>query len=384
MAANDRRSAASIIDRLVSTPYRFDFYQAVKLLELVGRRRAPSRRGATGVDVEETAVGRGVYPELESVRFRTNIDRGFPASSIQSIDAPSEHDAAYTMVVNFLGLTGANGPLPTPYAELVAERVARHDDGFRDFLDIFNHRLVSLMWRIRRKHRFTLDTASPEKNAFAGYLYSLFGLGTAAVRQRLEVPDRALLYYTGLLAQQPRSMTGLERLLSDYFGVPAKCLPMKGGWYELAEDQLTRIGTRGKNQHLGRGAVLGTRTWSQNWRFEIELGPMGIGKYRELLPLGAGYPRLCSLIRFYVGSDLDFGVRLKLEAAEVPDSHLGLRPVSNASEKKRPLADEVDWPRLGWTSFVRKERDAREDGEVLIRPGFVAANSEWREEGSRH
>ena len=48
---------------------------------------------------------------------------------------------------------------------------------------------------------------------------AFLGLGISGLRNRMgkEVPDRVLLPYAGLLNQQPRSMIGMELLLSDHY-----------------------------------------------------------------------------------------------------------------------------------------------------------------------
>lgn len=81
---------------------------------------------------------------------------------------------------------------------------------------LFNHNLVSLLYRLRKHHRPGLEYTSPAEGQVANYLFALLGLGTEGLRCRLQVPDRALVFYTGLQAQQPRSMASLEALLADY------------------------------------------------------------------------------------------------------------------------------------------------------------------------
>jgi type VI secretion system protein ImpH len=377
--ANDRwRSAPGVLKQLETEPYRFDFYQAVKIFE----RAALLAREAAAAEGKRpppfSSVGEGVYPEREAVRFESSVGHGFAASSIQDVSPPATPEQAHTMLVNFLGLAGHNGPLPAPYVELIAERAARHDDAPRAFLDIFNHRLVSLMARIRRKHRFTLDPRPPGENPFAEYLHSLFGMGTAGLRGQMDFPDRALLHYTGLLAAQPRSAWGLEAVIADYFKIPVRVAQFQGAWYPVAEDETTRLGRSGRSQRLGRSAMLGRRTWSEDWRFELILGPLPAARFASLLPSGSGSRALCALTRFYVGTEFDFDVRLILERADVP--HLSLRypriasaagegqttgPVAPEPEQPEQSLVPPEGPRLGWTSFLGR-RSAPADVEVFI------------------
>src|SRR5690606_35714064 len=132
MAGTRRRTAAALIRRLLREPHRFDFFQAVRLLEFMQPGREP--------------VGGGRAAGREAVRFRSAHSLAFPASDVVEINPPRAEGDVPEMTVSFIGLAGANGPLPRPFAELVVERIARKDRGLRDFLDIFHHRLISLFY----------------------------------------------------------------------------------------------------------------------------------------------------------------------------------------------------------------------------------------------
>src|SRR5262249_36158429 len=153
MATHGWGTAPSVASWLFDEGYRFDFYQAVKLLELL--------------QPDSTAVGEGAEPEKEAVRFTSKISMAFPATDVATIHPPKHPGTPAEMTVNFLGLAGCLGPLPPPYTELILDSVRRHDTALRDFLDIFNHRLVSLLYRVRKKHHLGLDSTAPEHNVFA-------------------------------------------------------------------------------------------------------------------------------------------------------------------------------------------------------------------------
>jgi type VI secretion system protein ImpH len=304
MAAYGWRGEASVRDWLFAEPWAFEFYQAVRLLDAM-------RPGQAGV------------------AFRSAISLAFPASEVQSIESGEPP----RMTVNFMGLAGLLGPLPHPDTELALERLWYRDEALRDFLDVFNHRLIELKNRIRRAHRVSLTARAPHEGRAADYLFSLFGLGHTSLRNRLAVPDRALLRYSGLLASHPRSACGLERLLADFFGTGARVRQFEGRWRIVDEDRRTVLGRSGRNRTLGQTAMAGTRYWDQAGRFHIELGPMNRGLFDDLLPTGDGYARLAGLARFYAGPEFEMGFTLVLEAAYLPPAKLGSA-------------------RLGWTSFL--------------------------------
>ena len=333
MAAFGWQRENSVEEWLFSEAYRFDFFQAVRLLELIFPDCAP--------------VGEGPEPEKEPVRFSARVGFDFPAGEVHDL-LPSKDGGPPCMVTNFLGLAGATGPLPAPLAELVLERIRQKDSGLRDFLDIFNHRLVSLMYRVRKVHRVTLSSQSPEQGPMANYLFAFLGLGINGLRNRMgkEVPDRVLLPYAGLLNQQPRSMIGMELLLSDHFRSLVKVEQFSGVWRNIEPDQWSSLGRLGQNQILGQSIVLGKRIWDQQGRFLVIVGPLSLLQFLDFLPDGTAYKPLCALTRFYAGPEFEFRVRLKIRAGDIPELRLGKS-------------------KLGWTTWL-KTRPAKRDSQVEL------------------
>jgi type VI secretion system protein ImpH len=328
---------------LYAEAYRFDFFQAVRLLEMASATSTP--------------VGEGAEPAREAVRFKSSVGLAFAASDVAEVRPADAEGGAAEMTVNFMGLAGATGPLHTPSTELIIERAWHKDTALRDFLDIFNHRLVSLLYRTRKLHRVGLDNAPPGEDRAARYVYAVAGLGTPNLRGRMQVKDRALLFYAGLLGQQPRSMAGLERLLSEYFRIRAQGQPFSGRWRSLEEGQWTRVGARGRNNALGASAVAGTRFWDQQGAFEICLGPLTLAEFLDFLPTGWAFRPLCDLVRFYVGDELDFSFRLTLKAAEAEGTRLWTS----------------DGARLGWTSWLKTKDWSEDDSQVSVSPESLHA-----------
>ena len=161
------RAPGGVIARLFREGYLFDFFQAVRLLQLQSQQTS-----ATGVppgatpDASRGPVGRDGEPGREIVRFRTHQSLTFPTSEIERLGPhgparrttpEAEHrpaeDAPPEMFVNFMGLTGPNGVLPRHYTQLVLQQMRDGADTVADFFDLFNHRLISLFYRAWEKYR---------------------------------------------------------------------------------------------------------------------------------------------------------------------------------------------------------------------------------------
>ena len=322
---------------LTDEAYRFEFFQAVRLLEKV----YPEKR----------AVGRNAMPQEEVVRFRSRVAVDFPASEIHEIREgadPKTDEKRLEMLVNFMGMVGVSGVLPQPYTDLVLDRVRHRDTAMWSFLDIFTHRFVSMFYRAWRKYRFPIGYERGNDD-FTGYLFDLCGLGTKGLRGRMSLPDESLLPYVGLIAQRPHSNNALENILSDYFGAKARTEQFFGQWLQLDTQDYTRLGER--NSVLGESAIAGTRVWEQQSKFRVRLGPLDFKQFQAFLPNGSAFAPMRSIIRFMVGLELDFDVRLKLKAKQVPSTILTTRA------QRRPM--------LGWTTFL-KTKPLKVDDEQLI------------------
>jgi type VI secretion system protein ImpH len=233
------------------------------------------------------------------------------------------------------------------------ERLRARDTTLRDFLDIFNHRSISLFYQAWEKYRFPIAYERGEPDRFSLLLLSALGLGTPGLEKRQKVSDESLMFYGGLVAQQPRSAVALQRLLSDYFDVPVEVEQFVGAWSSLDRDTQTRFeDSEGFSTQLGWGAVVGDEVWDLQSRVRVKLGPLPLKKYLEFLPSGTAYAPLRALTRFFSGDDLDFEVQLILEREEVPACVLG--------------AEGEQAPRLGWATWVKSVPLGRDPADTVL------------------
>jgi type VI secretion system protein ImpH len=341
MAAESRRTDPPLDRVLFQEGYRFDFFQAVRLLERLYPTRSP--------------VGYNAVPHNEAARFRGLLSLTFPPSAIHEVKhseiGPDE------IIVTFMGLFGSMGVLPRHYTELLIERVRRKDFTSRDFLDVFNHRLISFFYRAWEKYRFPAAyeryrLRGDDYDPFSRSLFHLVGMGTGGLTGRLRTGDEVLLYYGGLAAQQPHSAAALEALLGDYFSAPVAIEQFTGGWLWLEPENRTSLGRDRSNSQLGITAILGSKFWNQQAAFGVRMGPLSFARFRKFLPSGGGFGPLVELTRFFVGLALDFDVRLILKAAEVPFCRLG---------KATPGT-----PQLGWSSWLKTRNFIHDASDALL------------------
>ena len=72
-----------------------------------------------------------------------------------------------------MGLAGTGGILPSHYTQLLIDRVREKDFGLRDFLDLFNHRLIAQFYRAWEKCHFYVgyESVAARQGEETGPLY---------------------------------------------------------------------------------------------------------------------------------------------------------------------------------------------------------------------
>ena len=358
MASSSRRTHPSLIDKLRTEPYQFDFFQAVRILRLLAARGAQAGTGTPHFDIGEDNA-----PQDEILRFRALISHAFPPTSIASMKWPalsgpeqSQSTSPVAMSVSFFGLTGPSGVLPQHYTQLLIDRVRQKDYSLRDFLDIFNHRLISLFYRAWEKYRVPIAyeraryAGAQQEDLLLECLYCLVGMGTGQLRARLEIPDEALLYFGGHFAHRPRNAVSLQHLLQDFFELPVMVEQFHGQWLYLRIADQTQMQTDaqpdGRNAQLGLSAVVGEKVWGVENSFRLRLGPLTYQQFLSFTPEGEQLVRICQLTRVYAGPDFDFEVQPVLLAAETPWC---------------TVSCDDDAARLGWNTWLRGD-------EVFVDP----------------
>jgi type VI secretion system protein ImpH len=315
----------SALTLLQTQPYGFSLFAALRALEQLHSDRprlGESRKAA------DDAVRLGQAPHL-----------AFAASDLAGVTV----DEAGRMVLEQygFGLFGPNGALPLHVTELAFERRRQSEDGtITDFINLFQHRLISLFYRAWADSEPTVSLDRPAADPFRTYLGSLVGLAPDSVRDADVVPDYAKLNRAGRFSQQTRSADGLEGILVDYFDLPIEVRPYSGAWLDIPPGLQCRLG----EQQLGRSMTLGAATWQCQHRFEIVLGPVSRVAFTNFLPGGRGLEELQALVRFYTNDEWEWQLRLLLREVDIPGVRLGAQGCQ-----------------LGWMGWLGERRGSASD-----------------------
>jgi len=354
MSTPKRRFAPAVIERLFQEPYRFEYFQAVRMLEIWLRKNGAPEQGLVA----------------NFMRFQNSTSLRFPASQLEAV-TPEPRDlvcdtaalgaalrAATLKYVRitpaFMGLLGGTGVLPVHYTERLAEHQQHQkDDGARALLDTFSNRSLALFYEAWRKYRLALKYQLDGRDRFLPLLLALAGLGGDTLRRRLSgdqdgaVLDESIGYFAGALRQRPAPAQQIARVLSEYFGQPVRAEQFVGCWYDVPLAQQTILGL--PNAVLGAGAMAGGRIWQRDLRLRLVIGPLDRAGFDAFLPGGRAARALHSLLAMFTGMTLEYDVQLVLRAADV-------RSVT--------MADGETTGRLGWDAYLVDGPQAQDRHDV--------------------
>lgn len=373
MAGEVRKTNVSVSDRLASEPYRFTFYQAVRLL-LASASDDADQHAPLGFRSRHGRIGTVSNISAEPIRFRMQPSLSFSPSEIVSLrrresdadDFDQANEAPIEMEVAFWGLTGPAGALPNHYTQRVIDRVHAKDFSMQDFFDMFSHRQLSFFYRAWEKYFLAAGyenayrSGHPQRDLIREGLLSIVGRGTNNVRDRLEATDDACVYYGGLFVDRPTAES-LRSIVSDYLQLPAKVLSLFGQWLVLPIPERSRLGRPDGHCRMGVDTIMGGRTWDPMSKFRVQIGPVTWDQFESLMPTGKSLVRICQFIRSYVGLEFDFDLQVILLADEIPRCKM---PSSARGDDAQQSAEVK--PYLGWNTWLCSQPPTRDSDDAVF------------------
>lgn len=250
----------SVTQRLIARPHSFDFGQAVRILMSLSKSKGMS------------------------LNFVTDP---MPHGSPTDIMSISQNGSELTAKLGLEALSGCKGVIPDYlYAELL-NSLHQDDEALQRFLDVFNQRYYELVAYVEstaslllREEREISMGAALNRLTQQAALSHLFALP----RQKEERNDPSMIRYGMALANKSRSLSGLKRLLCDYFSLDITPRVIASKLYRISPAYQTKMGvTLGQNNKLGHGVLLGKNGRQAYKAFEICITPRSRKEYLGLL-----------------------------------------------------------------------------------------------------
>ncbi|WP_374432413.1 type VI secretion system baseplate subunit TssG [Tabrizicola sp.] len=326
----------------VPAPETMGFFELLRRLE-----RDQLRFGRSGGPSKEPAR----LGQRARLTFGTRDIAGFHPGSPPKVD------------VEVLGLLGPEGALPLHITRWVLSRLsdrwftegsdAASDTTFLDFCNLLQHRMMALYWRAWGDARPEVQIEHEAAGRVRALVEALAGVALPGTKPR--VPDaqtRLKTRHATALGRQVYSVERLTAYLGDVLEAPVTLVEFLGTWTDIPPRLQSRLGQQ--HAQLSRSAVVGARSFQRQTLVELRVGPLPLARFVQFLADPALIQRLRHAIRHAMGREMEFNLRLVLDAREIPDTRLG-------------------HSQLGRTTWLAPRRDRDADDLRLYRVAAVEA-----------
>ncbi|SFN36165.1 type VI secretion system baseplate subunit TssG [Variovorax sp. OV329] len=340
----DHAAAAltDVLARMRRAPWLFSF---TALMRRIGAQHPELPRIGTAARPQQEPFRLGQKAAL-SFAPREIAEVVLPANGVDALHdplppAPTGNNPALPLVRLYgLGMLGPNGPLPLHFTEIVRDRSENHHDGtLADFLDLFHHRYLTLLYRASAQGQAAAGLDRPEEEVFSAYVARLTGHDPQEIRPSAW-PAHARLAASAHLCRDARHPDGLAATLARFFSVPVQLLEFQMHWIELDEVDQTRLGQPSASSVLGSGAIAGEVVPDRQSRFRLVLGPLSLEQYLRFTPQGRDLPLLVEAVRAFIGFEFLWDVELRVLVDDTPPARL------------------EEGQKLGWSTWLGRAPDA--------------------------
>jgi type VI secretion system protein ImpH len=310
MATEDRKLDAPLTELLRTQATSFGFYRAVALLHRLSPGAVP--------------IGELGPPDREALRLAHDPQLIFHASDIASItfEKRSNGQAYARMVTTFLGLVGSVSPLATSVTEDLLAAEAADDHSLRDLYDLFHHRVLSLLYRAWKKHRFAVGFRSDASDPFTRRAMALVGLDLAGALPRGGLPASEMLALAPLVAQRTRPPRMLRMILERLLGgLSVRIEPFVARRVSIPDDQRIQLGHQ--SSVLGQSFTIGRTVVDRSGAFRVVIEPATQQVYEQLSKGGAYHEVLKQILNQFSGGALEPELELVMKSEDAPRFVLG-------------------------------------------------------------
>lgn len=331
MGYSDRSAAIDLTmsdDELV-IPENVSSYNFFQLVELIHKLDGNDPEGQD-------------WETLGKVFFTANPSLGFPASDVTGVERHQKNKLK--IETTFLGLNGAQSPLPSYMLEQLL-----HDSSNikRDFLDFFNNRLIALFYRAWRKYRYYIRFQDNAVDKFSSQVFALVGLANEELRGETSINWGKMLPYAGMLAGRSRSPQAVAGIIAHCFDLENVSIrEWEFRHVKIPDSQRCRLGQ--SNSLLGMDTLLGERVGDITGKFVLCIKDLSLERFQDFLPSGKEFMPLCKVMEVILREQMAFDFELTLKKDETLLLRLG----------------EEKGGQLGWSSFLG-QADIKEQ-HVLI------------------
>ncbi|MBQ9273610.1 MAG: type VI secretion system baseplate subunit TssG [Succinivibrio sp.] len=299
-----RTSLNRLLRDAAAHPERWDFFELIRSVDKLFAQ-LPRTGYADSVQQEKLRFG-------QSPSLRPNLPH------LDRVELTPHQATEAALRVFFLGFCGLDGPLPLELTSEVYQRTYNSGDpALTCFLDIINHRFISLMYRAVTTSSEAVSYDRPDHDLHRSVTRVLSGSPSPQGMELPQLAAEASLPYT---VSRAGSEQGLKQLLRSYFDFDIQITSRVFSSYPLPHNSRLRLGQA--NHRLGYNAQLGSYYFTHNRKFRLILGPMDFKLCVTLLPGTERFACLNELVTFHLQTPQQYDIRFLIKASTMPAPRL--------------------------------------------------------------
>ena len=297
-------SGQSLTESINREPWRWDFAQMTRLLEVFG----------------ET--------------FQVDSD---PACQYACAELTSAHKTqkGWQFTTTIPALEGYHGVLPYAYQDVERKgRLSSETADIRMFFSMFNHRIYALTAKVATRSDLGIhyERAHREGAKLSNALLGLVGLSIPTQH----IPRDNLVRYIVVLTRWTTNLEILSKMLCDYFSLDIELSPPPVVRKVMSEDSLTRLRTRVKHDtecvgYLGRNTVCGRSCYLLHSQVNIILRVKNRQAYHDIIHDFALRPAIVEMCTLYFSGSARFRVQIKCPRHCLSPPRLSAKPQENSA-----------------------------------------------------
>jgi type VI secretion system protein ImpH len=140
----------------------------------------------------------------------------------------------------------------------------------------------------------------------------------------------------------------LSSILKAFFKVPVRIEEFIGEWLKIPPESQLCLGVNLEGGQLGQNTTLGQYSWQRQFKFRLLVGAMDLAEYEKLLPDKSKLKLISSIIKNYLGDEMNWDIRLILK------------------KKQRPATILGNYGQLGLSSWISNQEASLDADDLLI------------------
>lgn len=268
-------------------------------------------------------LGKAARPTQENVRFGQTPYLHFPPTEVAEIRQGNGNVEALIMTY-FFGLLGVNGPMPLEFTNYVFQRSHNYyDQTWRRFLDIINHRFLTLFYRAWAENEQAVSFDRKNDDKITDIIRSLAGTSSDMLGENRTFPYLTA-NYAEHFGKSVKSRDSLEEILRNILKIDLKIKDFVVSSYDIPKGERCHLGNR-RNSVLGESIQLGRSYMSATREFEIETEPVSFTESCKWMPGHSGFNLINRVITAYLDRPLEYSLTFNVVGKTVPTVVFGGR-----------------------------------------------------------